>query len=361
MRGWGLVLIFLAQLGVSSASAQSVVHPALQNVRAVTQNPGQFGKWDNAECYFDPSGDQFVFQASRDGRECDQIYTMDADGRGIRMVSTGEGRTTCAFFSPDGGSIVYASTHLADPACPPPPDMSRGYTWAIYPGYDIFRVPAQGGTPERLTDAPGYDAEAVYRPDGKKILFTSMRDGDLELYDMNPDGSDVRRLTHRPGYDGGAFYTADSRSIVFRARHPEGEELAEYQGLLAQGLIRPGQLDLFVMNADGTDLRRITHSGDDGATNWAPFPHPGGQHIVFASNRDDFNDTVPGRYGFNFELYLIGIDGKGITRLTRNKTFDGFPMFSSDGRRLVWCGNYVPDRPRDTDVMMADWAGHRLP
>jgi Tol biopolymer transport system component len=238
--------------------------------------------------------------------------------------------------------------------------MSQGYTWAVYEGYEIFRVPASGGTPMRLTNSPGYDAEAVYRPDGGRILFTSTRDGDLDLYDMAPDGSGVRRLTSTPGYDGGAFYTADGKSIVFRGRHPQGEELAEYQGLLAKGLIRPGKLDLFVMDADGSNLRRITTSGEEGATNWAPYPHPDGQHIVFASNRDDFNTTLPGRYGFNFELYLIGIDGTGVTRLTWNPSFDGFPMFSSDGRQLVWCGNYVPGRSRDTDVMLADWDATRI-
>jgi Tol biopolymer transport system component len=346
-------------LGSTSAPcrAQDVPRfdPALRDVRLLTQNPGRFFPWDNAEAYFSSDGTKVVFQASRDGRECDAIYEMDLEGRQVRMVSSGLGRCTCAFYSPDGRWIVYASTHAAGHACPPRPDMSAGYTWPLYDSYEIYRVSVDDGAIIRLTDSPGYDAEAVYRPDGRKILFTSARDGDLEIYDMNPDGSGVRRLTRAPGYDGGAFYTTDSRHIVFRARHPEGEELEDFQQLLAQGLVRPGQLDLFVMDADGGGLTRITHSGDQGATNWAPYPHPDGRRVVFASNRDDFDQTIPGRYGFNFELYLIGIDGKGVRRLTFNRGFDGFPMFSADGRRLIWCGNYLPQRPRDTDVLMADW------
>lgn len=349
----------LAQHDPASAELPRL-HRALQNVRLLTQNPGDFAPWDNAECYFSPQGDRFVFQATREGRSCDAIYTMSLSGEEVRMISNGKGRTTCAYFSPDGRSIIFSSTHLADPECPPAPDMSQGYTWAVYPGFDIFRVPVGGGELERLTTAAGYDAEAVYRPDGKRILFTSTRDGDLDLYDMAPDGTDVRRLTDIPGYDGGAFYTADGSSIVFRARHPEGEELEDYRRLLDMNLIRPSRLDLYIMDGDGQNLRRLTHSGDEGATNWAPYPHPDGRRIVFASNRDDFDQTMPGRYGFNFELYLLEIPTRRIHRLTYNPSFDGFPMFSFDGRKLVWCGNYVGTRPRDTDVLVADWDDNAL-
>lgn len=336
---------------------------SMKRVRLLTQNPGPYSTWDNAEAYFSPDGKKLVFQSSRDGRACDAIYTMNSDGSGVRMVSSGEGRCTCAFYSPDMKWIVYASTVLASKECPPRPSMAHGYTWPVYAAYEIFRIPAAGGKREQLTDSPGYDAEAVYRPDGKKILFTSTRDGDLDLYDMNPDGSGVRRLTSTPGYDGGAFYTADSKHIVFRARHPQGEELKDYQDLLKEGLIRPSKLDLYVMDADGQNLRRVTRSGDEGATNWAPYPHPDGQRIIFASNRDDFDQTVPGEYGYNFELYLIGMDGKGLRRLTFNRSFDGFPMFSADGTQLVWCGNLIESRPHDTDVLLCDWSesGRKAP
>jgi TolB protein len=351
-----LSLLLLMQVLLSTLASAAGFDPAMKHVRMLTENPGQFPTWDNAEAYFSPDGRQIIFQATRDGRQCDAIYAMDAEGHGVHMISSGEGRCTCSYFSPDMKWIVYASTHLTSKDCPPRPSMEHGYTWAVYPSYEIFRVPVAGGSVERLTDSPGYDAEAVYRPDGKKILFTSTRDGDLDLYDMNPDGSGVRRLTHMPGYDGGAFYTADSQHIVFRARHPEGEELKDYQTLLAEGLIRPSRLDLFVMDRDGKNLRRITTSGDEGVTNWAPYPHPDGQRIVFASNRDDYDQTVPGQYGYNFELYLIGMDGRGLRRLTFNQSFDGFPMFSADGRHLIWCGNAVASRPHNTDVLCADWA-----
>lgn len=346
-----------AILTSAPAAAQEIPRfdRSLQSPRLLTQNPGAFSPWDNAEAYFSFDGQRLIFQASRDGRDCDAIYEMDLEGKNLRMVSSGAGRCTCAFYSPDGAWIVYGSTHVESHECPARPDMSAGYTWPLYDSYEIFRVPVGGGELVQLTNLPGYDAEAVYRPDGEKILFTSTRDGDLELYDMNPDGSGVRRLTFTPGYDGGAFYSADSQRIIFRARHPEGEELEDFQNLLSQGLVRPGQLDLFVMDADGQNLQRITRSGDLGATNWAPFPHPDGQRVVFASNRDDFDKSTPGRYGFNFELYIIGLDGEGVRRLTFNQGFDGFPMFSPDGSKLVWCGNYVPSRPRDTDVLLADW------
>ena len=345
----------LLGLSTPAVADSGRVHPSIQNVRLLTQNPGSFSPWDNAEAYFSFDGDQLIFQSSRDGRECDAIYAMDLLGQNISMISTGSGRTTCPYFSPDGEWIVYASTHAVSADCPPRPDMSQGYTWPVYDSYDIYKLPAAGGELIQLTHDPGYDAEAVWRPDGQKILFTSTRDGDLEIYDMDPDGSDVRRLTHSPGYDGGAFYTVDSRSIVFRGRHPEGEEREEFDRLLASGLVRPSKLDLYVMDADGGNLRRVTQSGDQGATNWAPYPHPDGERIIFASNRDDFDITIPGRYGFNFELYMVDMDGSHTRRLTWNTTFDGFPMFSNDGKQLVWCGNYVDSRPRDTDILLADW------
>jgi TolB protein len=329
---------------------------ALRNVRRLTDNPGGHKKWDNAEAYFSPDGRTLVFQSTRDTAGCDIIYAMAPDGTGLRQVSSGKGRTTCGFFSPDGRWIVYASTHPAGDGCPPPPDQTAGYTWAVYATYDIFKMPTSGGVPIRLTDTPGYDAECVFRPDGKRVLFTSDRDGDLELYDMDPEGHEVRRLTQTPGYDGGGCYTADGQRIVFRARHPQGEELLDYRRLLAQHLIRPARLDLFMMDADGGNPKQLTAEGDKGVTSWAPYPHPDGHRIVYASNRDDFDGTLKGRYGFNFELYLLDLADGSSRRLTWNPAFDGFPMFSPDGRRLVWCGNYVPDRPRDTDVVIGDWA-----
>jgi len=311
----------------------------LANLRMLTDGG------ENAEAYFSFDGQRLIYQATRPGAGCDQIYTMNADGSDQRMVSTGKGRTTCAFFYPDGQSILYGSTHLASPDCPPKPGFERGYVWPIYAGYDIFRARADGSGLERLTSTPGYDAEATIGRDGR-IVFTSVRDGDMELYSMNGDGSDVRRLTRRVGPDGGAFFSPDGRSIVFRGRTlADGPELQDYRSLLKAELWRPTALEVFVMNREGGGLRQITSAG---AASFAPYFHPDGRRIIFSSNMDDPR-------GRNFDLYLIGVDGQGLERVTFNGTFDGFPMFSPDGKRLVFASNRWSTHEGDTNVFIADW------
>jgi Tol biopolymer transport system component len=234
---------------------------------------------------------------------------------------------------------------LAGEACPPKPDYSRGYVWSIDKNFDVF-LSSLDGKLKRLTETPGYDAEATLSPNGKKIVFTSVRDGDLEIYTMNVDGSDVRRLTNRMGYDGGAFFSPDSQKIVFRASYPRDEKSkARYQQLLADNLIEPRQLDLFVMNADGSNPIQVT---DNQAANFCPFFHPGGRKIIFASNMADLK-------GRNFDLYLIGLDGTGLEQVTFNETFDGFPMFSPDGKKLVFASNRNARQPGETNVFIADW------
>src|SRR5262247_1945459 len=136
----------------------------------------------NAEAYFDRAGTRLVFQSTRPPFACDQIFTMRDDGSEARLVSTGRGRTTCAFFTPDGRRLIYASTHLAGDACPPPPDRSSGYVWPIFPSYEIVAADVDGGNIRRLTNREGYDAEGAVSPDGKRIVFTSLREGDLDLY-----------------------------------------------------------------------------------------------------------------------------------------------------------------------------------
>lgn len=312
----------------------------LANIRQLT-----FGG-ENAEAYFDARGERLVFQSTRDGHGCDRIYTMDLAGGDIREVSAPGGVKTCAFFAPDGERIIYCSTHLVDDTCPPKPPRDKGYVWALYAGYDVFSANPDGSGLVRLTDTPGYDAEAVYAPDGSKILFTSVRDGDLELYTMDPDGSNQTRITFDLGYDGGAFFSADSRRIVYRAHHPESpEEVADYQELLRTGLIRPSRLEIFVMDADGSNRTQVTRNG---AANFCPYFHPNGREIVFASNMDDPNRR-------NFELYLINTDGTGLERLTYNDTFDGFPMFNHDGTKLVFASNRHGSRPGETNIFIADW------
>ena len=312
----------------------------LANVRQLTTGG------HNAEAYWDWTGRRLIFQSTRGAFGCDQIFTMNDDGSDVRLVSTGRGRTTCGFFFPDGRRFIYASTHLSSAECPPQPDRSKGYVWPIYRGYEIFSADVNGGDPRRLTDNDGYDAEGAVSPDGSRIVFTSLRDGDLDLYTMNADGSGVRRLTETPGYDGGPFFSWDGRSIVFRAARPSaGPELDEYRALLAQGLVRPSRLEIYVMKADGTGVRQVTRGG---GASFAPFMHPNGQQIIFSSN---FHDPS----GRTFALYLVNVDGSGLERLTYADTFASFPMFSRDGKRLVFCATRNATTRGDINVFVADW------
>jgi TolB protein len=314
--------------------------PHLANLRKLTHGG------ENAEAYFSADGKQLIFQAHRPGvTQCDQIFTMGVDGRDVHMVSTGKGRTTCSYFFPSGDRILYSSTHLVDEACPPPPDYSKGYVWGLYP-YDIFVVKPDGSDLHQLTHEPGYDAEATMSTDGSRIVFTSDRDGDLEIYSMKPDGSDLQRLTHEPGYDGGPFYSADGTKIVYRAYHPDTPEaLADYRALLAEHLIRPTVLEIYVMDADGSNKRQLTHAG---AASFAPYFFPDGKRIIFSSNMHD-------PQGRNFDLYMINIDGTGLQQVTHHPDFDGFPMFSPDGKQLVFASNRGAEQPGFTNVFIADW------
>lgn len=301
---------------------------------------------ENAEAYFSPDGTRLIFQARGQGEGCDQIYTLDLATGAIRRVSTGAGRTTCSYFYPDGERILFSSTHHWDPACPPPPDMSRGYVWALYPTYDIFVARQDGSSLAQLTMAWGYDAEATFSPVEDLIVFTSMRDGDLELYTMRGDGSEVRRLTHRVGYEGGAFFSPDGQKIVYRAGYPKNEQgLADYRVLLAQGLIRPSALEIFVMDKDGSNPVQVT---DIGGANFAPYFHPSGRKIIFSSN---FHQ----RGGREFDLFMVNLDGTALTRITYTPGFDGFPMFSRDGRYLVFGSNRNESHPGNTNIFIAEW------
>jgi TolB protein len=313
--------------------------PRLTNLRRLTHG-GQ-----NAEAYFSADGSRLIFQAALPGGEpCDQIFVMNVDGTGLQRVSSGTGRTTCGYFYPSGERVLFSSTHHRSAECPPPPDRTRGYVWPLHP-YDIFVANPDGTGLRQLTDHPGYDAEATISPDGSRIVFTSDRDGDLELYVMDADGGNVRRLTHDAGYDGGAFFSPDGSRIVYRAHHPtDPAELADYRALLRERLIRPGQVEIWVMDADGSNKRQVTRNG---AANFAPFFHPNGRQIIFSSNLDN-----PG--GRDFDLYLIDVDGTGLERVTHAPGFDGFPMFSPDGRTLVWGSHRGGDR-RESDLFLADW------
>lgn len=319
----------------------------LRNVRQLTWGG------NNAEAYWSFDGQSLVFQSdySEWGVECDQIFTMKVDeakqGERPAMISTGLGRTTCSYFLPGDSLIVYGSTHLADSLCPATPDRSSGkYVWPIYEGYDIFVANLSGEIVSQLTTESGYDAEATVSPKGDRIIFTSTRSGDLELYTMNLDGSDVVQITDELGYDGGAFFSPDGEKIIWRASRPKTEEeVNEYQDLLSQGLVQPTNMELFIANADGSDAKKITELGN---ANWAPFFTPDGQKILFSSNHAS-------QRGFPFNLFLINLDGTGLEQVTFDDTFDSFPMFSPDGKYLVWASNRNNGGTRDTNLFIAEW------
>ena len=335
----------IAALGAPSPATAATLTPDARERHLGSLRQLTFGG-QNAEAYFDQTGTRIIFQSTRPPFGCDQIFTMKDDGSEVRLVSTGKGRTTCGFFFPAGKRIIYASTHFGGDACPPPPERTGGYVWPIYPSYDIVAADADGGNVTRLTDQDGYDAEGAVSPDGRRIVFTSLREGDLDLYLMNADGKDVRRLTDQPGYDGGPFFSWDGKFIVFRAGRPETTAaLDEYRALLKRGLVRPGALEIYLMKADGSGLTQVTRKG---AASFAPFLHPNNQHIIFSSNIHDPT-------GRSFALYLVNVDGSGLERVTHGESFASFPMFSRDGRRLIFTGNRNAAAPREQNIFIADW------
>lgn len=334
------LIISISQLSFTQQDFTFEGENHLSNIRMLTDSG------ENAEAYLSFDESKLIFQSTTGDMKCDQIFTMNIDGSDKQMVSTGKGRTTCAYFLPGDDKIIYASTHLADEECPTPPDRAKGYVWQLYKSFDIFSANADGSDLSRLTFSDGYDAEATVSPKGDKIVFTSTRDGDPEIYVMNIDGSNQKRLTFEKGYDGGAFFSLDGSKIVFRASRPKTEEeLKDYQELADDGLFRPTVLELYVMNADGSDIKQITNFGK---ASFAPFFFPDGEKIIFSSN-------VNSESGRDFDLYMINVDGTGFEQITFNKTFDGFPMFTRDGKQLIFCSNRFNKNEGDTNVFITDW------
>jgi TolB protein len=324
---------------VQSAATPAPVESHLRNIRQLT-----FGG-ENAEAYFSPDGTRLIFQSTREGYPCDQIFSMKIDGSDVHRVSTGKGRTTCGYYYPGGKEILYASTHQAGDACPPKPSFERGYVWPIYDGYDIYRANPDGSNPVQLTKTAGYDAEATIAPDGT-IAFTSVRDGDMEIYTMRRDGADVRRLTHSPGPDGGPFFSWDGKRIAYRGRPLQpGAELTDYLSLLKEHIWRPTKLELYVMDRDGRNSTQVTRLS---AASFAPSWHPDQKRLIFATNVKDPQQR-------NFDIFLINVDGTGFEQVTFNSTFDGFPMFSPDGRHLVFASNRNAKTEGETNVFIAEW------
>lgn len=312
----------------------------LKNIRMLTETG------ENAEAYLSFDESKLIYQTTFGDLKCDQIFIMNIDGSDKKMVSTGNGRTTCAYFLPGDTTIIYASTHLSDKDCPPPPDRSKGYVWKLYDTFDIFSANADGSSLKQMTTSNGYDAEATVSPLGDKIVFTSTRDGDPEIYVMNIDGSNQKRLTYEKGYDGGPFFSQDGSMIVFRASRPKTEDdLKDYNELVENGLVRPTALEIYIMNSDGSGIKQVTNFGK---ASFAPFFHPDGNRIIFSSN-------VNSRSGRDFDLYLINTDGTGLEQITFNDTFDGFPMFTKDGKKLVFASNRFNKQQGDTNIFIADW------
>lgn len=300
----------------------------------------------NAEAYFSYDGKRLIFMSTRPPYLCDQIFIMNTDGSSMHLESTGKGRTTCGYFYPDGKHVLYSSTHAAGDACPPRPDYSHGYVWAVYSSYQMYYATQDGKIVKPLTVGPGYNAEATVSADGKKIVFTSSRDGDLDIYTMNADGTGVRRLTYTPGYDGGPFFSPDSQWITYRAHHPATEEeTARNKALLAQDLVAPNEMDLFVMRSDGSDQQQITKLG---GASFAPSFFPDSKRILFASNYEH-----PG--SSQFELYAVNRDGSSLERVTFAGGFNAFPQFSPDGKKLVLISNRNAKAAHEINVFIADW------
>ena len=347
-------LVFFAtqpssQPALACLNADSTVHyideAHFENVRQLT-----FGG-DNAEAYFSNDGKMISWQKTNPAENipCDQIFVSDISGKlSPKLVSTGKGRTTCAYVLPGNKEVLYASTHLGGDACPPLPDKKKigKYVWSIDSTYDIFVADMNGKITRQLTKNPGYDAEATISPKGDKIVFTSTRSGDLELYTMDLDGSHVKQITHELGYDGGAFFSPDGKKLVFRSSRPKTEEeVSEYKSLLAQHLVAPTHMELYTCNVDGSDLKQVTRLG---GANWAPYFHPSGKKIIFSSNHQSTR-------GFPFNLYLINLDGTGLERVTHDGTFDAFAMFSPNGKQLIFASNRNNGGTHDTNLFIADW------
>lgn len=337
----GFMLVLLTAL-----NAQDEKH--LKNLQRLTWGG------DNAEAYFSPNGRKVSFQSNykKWGADCDQIYSMNLkkaakDSTYVpQKISIEGGRTTCSYYMPDGKHILFASTHKGGHQCPISPPTGGKYLWALYDDFDIFVADEKGKIVRQLTDTAGYDAEATVSPKGDKIVFTSTRSGDLELWTMNIDGTEQRQITFGLGYDGGAFFSPDGSKIVFRASRPQSaEEIKEYKDNLSKGLVAPTNMEIYTCNTDGSDLRQITHLGK---ANWAPFFHPSGNKIIFSSNHHS-------ERGYDFQLFMINTDGTGLERITNQSHFNAFPMFSPDGKRLIFSSNRDNGGTRDTNLFIADW------
>ena len=331
----------MATGGVFLASGQQPVADAqtgmesdwLRDIRQVTN--AEMGIDKAGEAYFSPDGKRICFQGTPAGKEDYQIYVMSLESGAPEMISSGKGATTCSYFSPDGKKLLFASNHLDPRPADLPPESKndrsgRNYAWSFFPGMDLFEFTFATRELKQLTTAPGYDAEGSYSPDGKSIIFTSMRDGDQEIYIMDAEGKNPRRITNAKGYDGGPFFAPDGKRIVYRSDR-KGD----------------GNLQIFINTLDGKNEHAIT--GND-VLNWCPFWHPSGKWLIFTRADHNAKDGPP-----NYDLYLIRDDGTQLTRITYDPKFDGLPVFSADGKRIMWTSKR--NGLKDSQIFIADFVG----
>jgi Tol biopolymer transport system component len=351
-----VMLSFKSVNGVDKKTASTndtILYPDEQHFKNIQQLT--FGG-DNAEAYFSFDGKWLIFQKTyaKEGIPCDQMYiakvpTKTGEKFTPKLVSTGKGRTTCGAFMKDGKHIIYASTHLGSSDCPPIPDRSKygnKYIWPLYDSYDIFMADLNGKIVKQLTSSKGYDAEATLSPDGKKMLYTSTKDGDIDMYVMDLKTGKEIKVTNLMGYDGGGWFSPDGKKLIWRASRPKTEaEIKEYKELLAQGLVAPTNMEVWIANADGTNAKQVSSFGQ---ANWAPAYMPDNKRIIFASNHEY-------KRGFPFNLYTMNEDGTNLTKVSRDKGFDAFPMFSPNGKKIVFCSNRNNGGTRDTNIFIADW------
>ncbi len=338
---------------IASSTNDTILYPDEKHFKNIQQLT--FGG-DNAEAYFSFDGKWLIFQKTyaKEGIPCDQMYiakvpTKTGEKFTPKLVSTGKGRTTCGAFMKDGKHVIYASTHLGSSDCPPVPDRSKygnKYIWPLYDSYDIFMADLNGKIVKQLTNSKGYDAEATLSPDGKKMLYTSTKDGDIDMYVMDLKTGREIKVTNLLGYDGGGWFSPDGKKLIWRASRPKTEaEIKEYKELLAQGLVAPTNMEVWVANADGTNAKQVSSFGQ---ANWAPAYMPDNKRIIFASNHEY-------KRGFPFNLYTMNEDGSNLTKISRDKGFDAFPMFSPNGKKIVFCSNRNNGGTRDTNIFIADW------